>query len=104
MSQEAQARQPEDIEARIVETRASLERRLEELERRLSPREHLKRVATRVHAQQYVPWAAAAAILAGLYLAVRGLRRYHHVRPLDEDDLLSTTFVICEEDELLGEI
>jgi hypothetical protein len=102
MTYELQDRTPEEIQSQIAETRASLDRKLQELEHRLSPRERLQRVAAHLHPEQFAPWAAVGAIATGTYLAVRGWRRYHPAH--QEQDLLSTTFVVCEGDELQGGI
>ena len=70
-------RRPEDIAASIEQKRASLDRKIEELERRLSPREQLSRVRARLNPQAYTSVAAVGAVAAGTLMAVRGWRRYH---------------------------
>lgn len=97
MTNELSDRSPDEIEAQISQTRASLDRKLEELEHRLSPREQLQRVTSRIHPEQYVAWAAVGAVAAGTYLAIRGWRQLHPATNGDED-LLATTFVVCEDE------
>ena len=75
-------RTPEEIESHILETRASLDRKLEALEDRLSPRRQLQRLRGRVEIEPYIGWVAVGAIAAGIYLAVRGGRR---VQPATTD-------------------
>ena len=70
-------RRPEEIEASIEQKRAALDRKIEELERRLSPREQLSRVRARLNPQAYTGVAAVGAVAAGTVMAVRGWRRCH---------------------------
>jgi hypothetical protein len=68
---------PDQIESQIATTRASLDRKLGELERRLTPREQvasLKREA-QAHAPQLLAWGAIAAVAAGTAMAVSGWRK-----------------------------
>jgi hypothetical protein len=65
---------PDQIESQIQQTRASLNRKLGELERRLSPRGQvasLKREAL-AHAPQVAAWGAVAAVATGAAMAVSG--------------------------------
>jgi hypothetical protein len=62
-------------EAEIAETRASLERKIEELERRLSP-EHIKaQVRGKLNPEPYYGLIAASAVAVGGAMVARGLRR-----------------------------
>ena len=70
-------RRPEEIEASIQKKRASLDRKIEELERRFSPREQLSRVRARLNPEAYTGVAAVGAVAAGALMAVRGWRRCH---------------------------
>ena len=83
MSSEATfERTPAEIEANITATRASLDRKLEHLETRLSPRAGLNEIKARIRPQDYLGLAAVAAIATGATMAVRGLRRPHHDEPV----------------------
>jgi hypothetical protein len=53
-------RSPEELELRIAETRAALEMKIHELERRLSPRERVRRVRARLSPEPYLAPVAAA--------------------------------------------
>jgi hypothetical protein len=77
MTPEITERTPREIESRIEEKRADLDRKLEELEQRLSPRQQFQRMKARIHPQPYIGWAAIGAVAAGTYLAVNGWRRAH---------------------------
>jgi hypothetical protein len=66
---------PEAIESQIATTRASLDYKLHELERRLSPKARLADLQARVRPQNYLGAAAVAAIGIGAGLAVAGWRR-----------------------------
>jgi hypothetical protein len=87
------ADEPAQIEREIIETRASLHRKLDELQHRLSPRERIREEAQRVttavrseagrvtsavrnvDAGSYAGVAAIAAVGLGTAMAVQGLRR-----------------------------
>jgi hypothetical protein len=71
-------RTPAEIQANIVATRAALDRKLERLESKLSPRARFHELKARVHPQDYLGFVALAAIATGAAMAVRGLRRPHH--------------------------
>lgn len=66
---------PEQLEAQVANTRASLDSKLHELERRLSPREQVQRLRSRVEPERYLGATAATAVAVGAALAYRGLRR-----------------------------
>ena len=66
---------PDAIESRIASTRASLDEKLHELERRLSPKARLADLQDRVRPENYLGAAAVAAIAVGAGLAVAGWRR-----------------------------
>jgi hypothetical protein len=68
-------RSPEELEMRIAETRASLDMKVQELERRLSPREQARRVRARLDPEPYLGVGAAAAVVTGAVMAAVGLRR-----------------------------
>jgi hypothetical protein len=90
------------IEAEIARTRASLNRRLQELEHRLSPTERLAQVKSqldirRLDPRPYPEWIAVAAVIAGSLLALAGWRRSRQPA-LDEADLDELViFDVCEE-------
>jgi hypothetical protein len=98
-SQATFERTPAEIEASINVTRASLDRKLERLESKLSPRARLNDLKSRVHPQDYLGLAAVAAIATGAAMAVRGLRR---ARREDEDiDMIGlgeaeVAAIVCE--------
>jgi hypothetical protein len=76
---------PAVIEREIAHTRASLQRKIDELQHRLNPRERVRAEANRVKAvvrnvdpTPYTGAAALAAVGIGAAMAVRGLRRRNH--------------------------
>jgi hypothetical protein len=69
---------PEDLEVRIAETRASFDSKVNEIERRLSPREQVRRVRARLRPEPYIGIGVAAAVVTGAVLATLGWRRYRH--------------------------
>ena len=82
-------RSPEEIESQIAQTRASLDRTLREIERRLSPSAQVQRLKQSVDPDTYYAWGAVAAIAAGAWLAIRGWRRTNgHALSCDEVDLI----------------
>jgi hypothetical protein len=68
---------PDVIESEIEMTRASLDRRISELERRLDPRRRVQSVRHELDARapQLLAWGALAAIATGTAMAVSGWRR-----------------------------
>jgi hypothetical protein len=90
------------IEADIARTRASLNRRLQELEHRLSPGERLAQVKAtldprRLDPRPYPEWMAAAFVAIGAGLALAGWRRSRKAA-LDEADLEELViFDVCDE-------
>lgn len=87
---------PDRLEREIAHTRASLHRKLDELQHRLNPRERVRAEAERVKSAvrnvDPVPYTGAAALAAvgiGTAMAVRGLRRRnnHDVITPDAADL-----------------
>jgi hypothetical protein len=94
-SQAILERSPEQIEADIVARRASLDRKLHDLETRLSPKARFNELRARVHPQEYLGLAAVAAVATGTALAVRGFRRTRREEPASLDDL-EFTGVVCE--------
>ena len=91
MTSDALDRSPAEIESRIEQKRASLDRKLRALDYKLSPREQLHRVRDRVNADSVLGWAAVGAVATGALLAVNGWRRHHgadgHAEPADPADL-----------------
>jgi hypothetical protein len=82
---------PEALEHRIRDTRANLDSKMDELQRRLDPRvraEALKQdLRARWSTGAYQGWVAAGAIAAGVWMTVAGLRRArgaHVTRDLDD--------------------
>jgi hypothetical protein len=90
------------IEADIARTRASLNRRLQELEHRLSPSERLAEVKARLDPRHldprpYPEWMAVAFVAIGAGLALAGWRRSRRAA-LDEADLDEVVlFDVCED-------
>jgi hypothetical protein len=89
-----------EIEADIARTRASLNRRLQELEQRLSPSGQLNEVRARLRPERFDPrrypeWVAVAAVAAGAAMALAGWLRTRPAR-LDEGDLDDVViFEVC---------
>ena len=89
-------RSPEEIEMQIAHTRASLDAKIQELERRLSPREQMSRVRAQLNPEPYLGCIAATAVAAGAALAYRGWRRAHSRYPVVRMDAPAAT-------EMMGE-
>lgn len=68
---------PEEIQTQIAQTRASLDAKIHELERRLSPREQMARMRSQLNPASYLGVIAAGAVAAGAALAYRGWCRVH---------------------------
>lgn len=71
------------IESDIVRTRASLDRKLSEIERRLAPA-HVKAelkhaLKRRLDPEPYLGWIATGLVAVGGWMAVRGARRHREV-------------------------
>ncbi|PYR90768.1 MAG: hypothetical protein DMF84_19205 [Acidobacteria bacterium] len=71
------------IESDIVRTRASLDRKLHEIERRLAP-DHVKAelkqaLKRRLDPDPYFGWIATGLVAVGGWMAVRGARRHREV-------------------------
>ena len=79
-------RSPEEIQTQIAQTRASLDAKIHELERRFSPREQITRVRAQLNPEPYLGVIAASAVAAGAALAYRGWRRSHHSNGLMTTD------------------
>lgn len=79
-------REPAEIEAEIVRTRESLDRKLHELERRLDPRRQWTQVRSRLETP-VLTLGAVIAIVAGTWMAVSGFRRYSAARERDIDEM-----------------
>lgn len=101
MTNELMERSPEQIEREIAQTRASLDRKLLELERRFSPREQLQRLRRRLDPEALAAWAAVGAVATGAYLAFTGLRR--HPRQDGTGDTVASTLG-RKETEASGEV
>jgi hypothetical protein len=69
-------RDPAAIEAEIHRTRHSLDRKIEELERRFSPRYRWNQLRAGFDGAPMASWGAVAAVATGAWLAISGLRRY----------------------------
>lgn len=97
-------REVTEIEGDIARTRASLNRRLQELEHRLSPGEKLAQVKSRLDVRRFDPrphpeWIAAGAVALGSVLALAGWRRSRSAA-IDEADLEDVViFGACEPDD-----
>ena len=68
------------IESDIVRTRASLDRKLNEIERRLAP-DHVKAelkdaLRRRLNPEPYMGWIATGLVAVGSVMAIRGARRH----------------------------
>lgn len=102
MSTTAEARDVTAIEADIARTRASLNRRLQELESRLSPGERLAQVKSSLDLRRFDPrphpeWIAVAMVTLGAGLALAGWRRSRQPG-LDEADLEELViFDVCND-------
>ena len=81
---------PEELEMRIAETRASLDVKVRELERRLSPREQARRVRARLNPEPFLGFGAAAAVVTGAVMATLGLKRRRRAssRPVEGTELV----------------
>jgi hypothetical protein len=82
------------IESDIVRKRASLDRKLHEIERRLAPdhvkaelKEALKR---RIDPEPYLGWIATGLVAVGGWMAVRGARRHRSVEFPEPDYSIPT--------------
>jgi hypothetical protein len=78
MKSDSFERSPAEIESRIEQKRASLDRKLTALEHKLSPREQLQRVKDQVDTESLLGWAAVGAVATGAIMAVNGWRRHHN--------------------------
>ena len=94
-------RSPEEIQSEIAHRRASLDAKIHELERRLSPRAQMTRVKAQLNPEPYLGAIAATAVAAGAALAYRGWRRSHG----NGHSLDCTTIVLDDPatDEMMGE-
>jgi hypothetical protein len=68
------------IQSDIARTRASLDRKLAEIERRIAP-DHVKAelkhaLKRRLNPEPYLAWIATGLVAVGGWMAVRGARRY----------------------------
>ena len=74
---DSQERNPAAIEAEIARRRASLDRKLDEIEQRLirTPQQRLTEIRERVERIPFAAWGAAAAVAAGSWMAISGFRR-----------------------------
>ena len=79
-SAEEFSRTADAIECEIEVTRESLARKLEEIQRRVDPRERLHRVRQRINREDVAAWSAVSAIVAGAGLAVAGWQRHRAAR------------------------
>jgi ElaB/YqjD/DUF883 family membrane-anchored ribosome-binding protein len=88
-SHEQLAEEPARIEREIVHTRASLHRKLDEIQHRLNPREQalaraerVKEALQNIDPTPYAGIAAAAAVGVGAVMALKGLRRRSYPAPV----------------------
>ena len=86
-------RDPEAIQVEIARTRASLNRKLAELERRLSPSRRLAQAKRSLHPgrldpRPYPEWIAVGAVVTGSLLALAGWRRSRRVAEDELEDLV----------------
>ncbi len=97
-------RSPEQIESEIAATRASLDRKLTELDKRLDPRrrwhELRGNLRDRLTSPPVAAWSAVAAVAAGSWMAVSGLRRRRREWEINGEevgpDLVVTDVAVCE--------
>ena len=89
MMPDTQERDPAAIEAEIARRRASLDRKLEEIEQRLirNPQQRWIEVRERIENFPFAAWGAVAAVVAGSCMAVSGLRRVRTRNGDGADDL-----------------
>lgn len=95
-------RSPEEIQTDIAQRRASLDAKIHELERRLSPRERMTRVRAQLSPEPYIGAIAATAVMAGAALAYRGWRRVHQADG-DAMDCTSLVYAGPSAGEMMGE-
>lgn len=95
-------REPAEIEAGIARTRASLDRKIEEIEKRLDPRRQWAQARHR-YETPVLAWAAVTAVAAGAWMAVSGLRRhsngsdgYAYAEASFEPEMAVTEVTVCE--------
>jgi hypothetical protein len=80
------------IERDIVRTRASLDRKLTEIERRLAP-DHVKAelkqaLKRRANPEPYLGWIATGLVAVGGWMALRGARRHRELEfPVADDTI-----------------
>ena len=100
-------REFERIELDIARTRASLNRRIQALEHRLSPSERLAQVKSSLDPRRFDPrpypeWMAVGAIALGIVLAFAGWRRTREAA-IDEADLEEVViFDACDAEDLFA--
>lgn len=88
-SAELAKQSPDVIESEIEITRASLDRKLGELERRIDPRRRVQSLKREMQerAPQVLAWSAVAAVAAGSAMAMSGWRKARHAGGADEMSL-----------------
>jgi MYXO-CTERM domain-containing protein len=96
-------RELHEIEADIARTRASLNRKIQQIEQRLSPSEQLARVKSSINPQRFDPrpypeWIAVGAIALGSLLALAGWRRSRNGAASDDDLTDVVLFEVCDDD------
>ena len=77
---------PVALQADIARTRASLDRKLHELEYRLNPKIKLAQIKSRLDPRPYSGWLALAAVAAGAWMTIAGVRRYRFANRRGIDD------------------
>jgi hypothetical protein len=90
---DATDRSPEEIQSQIAETRAALDRKVQELERRLSPSARLQQLRSHAGDDRTIAWAAVAAVATGAGLALNGWRKARARNGHDAGELAGTTWV-----------
>lgn len=77
---------PVALQADIARTRASLDRKLHELEYRLNPKVKIAQIKSRLDPRPYSGWIAIAAVAAGAWMTIAGVRRYRFSNGRGMDD------------------
>jgi hypothetical protein len=86
-------RTPEEIQSQIAQTRASLDAKVYELERRLSPKARLQQLRSQATDDRTVAWAAVAAVATGAGLALNGWRKVRERASNGHDSVEEVTCV-----------
>jgi hypothetical protein len=87
-------RSPEEIQSQIVQTRAALDAKVTELERRLSPKARLQQLRSQAGDDRTMAWAAVAAVATGAGLALNGWRKVR-ARASENGDTVDEVTCVC---------